>query len=96
MNKYMVTIMDASGTAEKRVIFKDQHFRDIQTYKDLGLLQSGGMILGENGEFVGGYFFATADSKQKIIDYINADIYGTSGVWDLSSVVIHAIKPANV
>ncbi|OMJ12283.1 hypothetical protein AYI70_g9216 [Smittium culicis] len=99
MNKYLVTVRDfeVEGTLDKRMQVRGEHFKTAAILKQEGKLLTGGALLDETtGKFIGSFLTVAMDSKEKVIEYMKQDIYGSSGVWDVDNAIIQKILPASL
>jgi len=100
--EFLAVIPDKPGMREKRLEVRPKHFQGLTPDIDSGAYKMGGALLTDIPEsddpsklgFVGSTMVLVAESREQVIEKLKADIYATSGVWDVEKAQIYPFKCA--
>lgn len=65
----------------RRQSVRDKHLAGIKSSVESGQLKVGGAIMNDDGAMIGSGMIIEADSKEALMEFLQNDIYATSGVW---------------
>ncbi|KAG8531358.1 uncharacterized protein KY384_002987 [Bacidia gigantensis] len=90
---WLVILPDREGALDKRM----EHFDELPPKIESGFMKVGGALLeqpekdGESLKIEGSFMLVRADTKEEALDQLKADIYTTSGVWDMEQMKIYPV-----
>ncbi|KAJ1326416.1 hypothetical protein MN608_07863 [Microdochium nivale] len=98
--EWLVVVPDKPGTKAKRLEVRPQHFAGLQRHLDAGAMKTGGAYFNTKPEgddpkewdFAGSTIVIEAASRDEIVEMLKADIYASSGVWDVDNAQILPAK----
>lgn len=92
--EWNVIVFDRPGTDRTEV--RPKHVAAIPESVNSGIVTSVGALFKDESKtsFAGTALQLMAESKEEILDFLKRDIYYTSGIWDLDSVIVHPVGVA--
>ncbi|KXJ90811.1 hypothetical protein Micbo1qcDRAFT_67229 [Microdochium bolleyi] len=98
--EWLVVVPDKPGMKAKRLEVRPQHFAGLAKHLEAGAMKTGGAYFHTKPDnddpttwdFAGSTIVIEAASKEEIVEMLNADIYASSGVWDVENAQILPAK----
>ncbi|TKA79882.1 hypothetical protein B0A55_03661 [Friedmanniomyces simplex] len=96
--EWMVILPDKKDALADRMKVRPDHLAALKPSVESGFWVMGGASLdepvkeGEGPKINGSVMMAVAESKDEVLEKIKADVYYTSGVWDVEKIQIFPFK----
>ncbi|CAF9927060.1 MAG: hypothetical protein GOMPHAMPRED_004304 [Gomphillus americanus] len=90
VREWLVIIPDHQDMLEKRLEIRNKHLQDVQPRVENDMVRLGGATLGaplEEGQppqMTGSAFVLRGHTEQEVREFLEKDVYTTSGVWNLA------------
>ncbi|TKA48979.1 hypothetical protein B0A54_01055 [Friedmanniomyces endolithicus] len=91
--EWMVILPDRKDSLAARMKVRPDHLAALKPSVESGFFVFGGASLdepvkeGEGPKINGSVMVAVAESKEEVLDKLKADVYYTSGVWDVEKCI---------
>ena len=89
--QYLVIAYDNDGVLEKRLAVRAEHLKATQKLMSEGKIESAGAMIEEDA-MVGSTVLTNFETDDELNEWLENEIYVTSGVWNMEEIQIVPIK----